>query len=182
MRLPLAANSFDIVYCHFFLLWVVDATQALAEMNRVARPGGWVLALAEPDYGGRIDYPPPLASAGRLQLEALRAQGAEPETGRRLAHLFHQAGLTQIRTGVLGGQWSQMDSNEWQLEWETLRRDLTGLVSPAEIERLYRLEVASRKAGERVLFVPTFYAAGVKASQIEVRSRKESGSSDGPGR
>ncbi|MHB1416072.1 MAG: class I SAM-dependent methyltransferase, partial [Chloroflexota bacterium] len=48
--LPFGDASFDVVYCHFLLLWVADAPLALREMRRVCRSGGFVLALAEPDY------------------------------------------------------------------------------------------------------------------------------------
>ena len=48
-RLPFPASSFDLVCCHFLLLWVADPLHILTEMLRVTRPGGGVLCLAEPD-------------------------------------------------------------------------------------------------------------------------------------
>src|SRR5690606_28911539 len=48
--LPYRNDCFDIVFCHFLLLWVADPVRAAAEMKRVTRPGGSVLLLAEPDY------------------------------------------------------------------------------------------------------------------------------------
>ena len=48
---------FDLVVCHFLLLWCADAARVAQEMIRVTRPGGAVVVCAEPDYGGRIDYP-----------------------------------------------------------------------------------------------------------------------------
>ena len=38
-------------------------------------------------------------------------QGADPRMGRKLAGLFHKAGLGSVETGVLGGQWSR--ENDW---------------------------------------------------------------------
>ena len=75
-HLPFASASFDLALCHFLLLWVLDPARVLTEMRRTARPGGAVLALAEPDYGGRIDYPPELATLGER-----RARGAAPPGG-----------------------------------------------------------------------------------------------------
>ena len=92
-QIPCSSGVFDAVVCHYFLLWVSQPETALAEMIRVTRPGGAVIAFAEPDYGGRIDYPPRLAELGRLQTEAMRDQGADPETGRKLSSLFHAARL-----------------------------------------------------------------------------------------
>ena len=76
--LPYPAGCFDVTYCHFLLLWVDDPVQVLHEMVRVTRPGGAVLALAEPDYGGRIDFPEELTILGQWQRAALRQQGADP--------------------------------------------------------------------------------------------------------
>ena len=52
--LPYPDQSFDIVYCHYLLLWVHDPLQVVREMARVGRS---VLALAEPDYSQRVDEP-----------------------------------------------------------------------------------------------------------------------------
>ncbi len=84
LRLPFAPQSYDLVFCHFYLLWVADPLQALRELRRVTRPGGSVIALAEPDYGGRIDFPPELEMLASWQQASLRRQGANPLLGRRL--------------------------------------------------------------------------------------------------
>ncbi len=162
-RLPYASGTFDATVCHFFLLWVADPQQALLEMKRVTRPGGWLLALAEPDYGGRIDYPDELARLGQLQEEALRRQGAKTRLGRSLKALFQATGLDEIETGILGGQWrSQPSMKEVSLEWAVLEADLDGQLPSDELARLRKLDEAAWQDGERTLFVPTFYAAGRK--------------------
>jgi hypothetical protein len=120
-----------------------------------------VLALAEPDYGGRIDYPPELAELGRLQVASLRQQGAEPELGRRLIGLFTNLGLESVEVGVLGAQWSgAISATEWESEWAVLRSDLGDSLPPSQLERLSQLDALAWQSGVRVLFVPTFYAWG----------------------
>jgi SAM-dependent methyltransferase len=162
-RLPFASASFDLVFCHFTLLWLAQPGEALAEMKRVARPGGWVMALAEPDYGGRIDYPDSLAELGRLQELALRQQGADTRLGRRLQALFQRAGLAELETGILGAQQrGQPAAAELEQEWAVMEADLQGLISAEELARFRQLNRSAWQAGERVLFVPTFYAAGRK--------------------
>jgi ubiquinone/menaquinone biosynthesis C-methylase UbiE len=159
--LPYPENSFDAVFCHYVLLWLSDPRRALGEMRRVAAPGSAILALAEPDYGGRIDYPEALAQLGTWQSQALQAQGADPRMGRRLAGLFIQAGLVAVESGVLGAQWSQAPAAEdMGMEWQVMRNDLSESVSPEELDALERLDRQAIQAGERVLFVPTFYAWG----------------------
>jgi len=165
--LPYPNTTFDLVFCHFLLLWVKDPGQVLREMRRVTRQGGAVLALAEPDYGGRIDYPPALKQLGHWQSEALRRQGADPEIGRKMAGLFSGAGLRQVETGILGGEWrisvdkdSSRGAMEQTLEWDVLEADLVGTVSGQDIQKMRKLDETAWQNGQRVLFVPTFFAWG----------------------
>lgn len=163
LRLPFADHTFDAVYCHFFLLWIKLPQKAVAEMVRVCRSGGAVIAFAEPDYGGRIDYPEDLAYVGQMQTQALQNQGANPFSGRRLSELFHQSGLIQIESGVLGGQWNAPPSpSDWESEWATLESDLEGMISQEQLNQLRALDAKAWRLGQRVLFVPTFYAMGIK--------------------
>lgn len=159
-HLPFPPASMDHCLCHFFLLWV-NVQQALAEMLRITRRGGAIMALAEPDYGGRIDYPEELAHLGRLQARALAATGADPQTGRKLKGWLHQAGLARVECGVLGGQWYASPSpQELDLEWAVIRADLAGQTEPAEIDRWEHNDRRAWQSGSRILYVPTFYAIG----------------------
>ncbi len=161
LHIPCADGAFDATLAHMFLLWVAAPGLALAEMRRVTRPGGWVLALAEPDYGGRIDYPAALARLGALQRESLREQGADPEMGRKLAHLFLAAGLKKVEAGLLGGQFRAAGSLQgFEQEWQMLQADLVGAAQAGELAELRSMDEAARRKGERILFVPTFYAIG----------------------
>ena len=164
-QLPYLTGSFDLTVCHFLLLWVINPSAALSEMARVTQPGGSVMALAEPDYGGRVDYPSELSVLGDWQRESLRLQGADTQIGRRLAEIFHQSGLEKVEIGVLGGQWSGAPAlEEWESEWAVLDFDLTLFNKPVEsvesLEALKTTDLSSRQRGDRVLFVPTFYSIG----------------------
>ena len=160
-QLPFADKSFDVVASHFLLLWLKSPLTALAEMARVCRSGGYVLALAEPDHDGRIDEPRALERLGRLQTHALKRQGANTRAGRQLSGWFHQAGLEVIEYGILGGQWKGNPTEGFLAsEWEMLKHDLQGLLAPADITRYCELDRAAWADGSRVLHVPTFYAIG----------------------
>jgi ubiquinone/menaquinone biosynthesis C-methylase UbiE len=161
--LPFQDASFDLVVCHFVLLWVDDPLLVLQEMRRVVHLGGAALALAEPDYGGRIDYPPASQELGRMQAEALQRQGADLTIGRKLRGLFRQAGFEMVQVGVLGGEWSQdFQADEIEGEQAVLRSDLQGLpgFDSAEFEALLAQDRLAWQRGERLLYVPTFYAVG----------------------
>lgn len=158
---PLSPAACDAVICHMFLLWIADPARVLGEMARCVRPGGWVMALAEPDYAGRIDHPRELGALGRWQAESLRKQGAYPDRGRELAGLFSGAGLHHVETGVLGGQWRSADALAgFEQEWQVLLSDLEGEIPADTLNQLRQLDHTARKTGERILFVPTFYAIG----------------------
>lgn len=164
LRLPFSECGFDTVFCHFLLLWLKKPQFAIQEMVRVLRPGGSILALAEPDYGGRIDFPTGLVKLGQLQTKALLSQGADPHTGRKLAGWFSAAGLSNIEYGVLGGQWTtEHHPDEWLLEWSVLEADLAGSLTHDELTALKEQDLAARLSGERLLFVPTCYAYGQRS-------------------
>jgi SAM-dependent methyltransferase len=160
--LPFPSKSFDIALCHFLLLWVENPFRVLAEMCRLVHPGGTVLAMAEPDYGARVDYPDPLVRLGEYQRQSLRLQGADPFIGRKLAGYFHQAGLVEIECGILGGQWNApLAREEWESEWKVMESDLQHLAgTDADLEALKNLDWNAWLRGERILYVPTFYAWG----------------------
>lgn len=165
--LPYSGNTFNITLCHFLLLWVNDPSQVVNEMTRVTYPGGTVLALAEPDYGGRIDYPEELIALGKWQSRSLKYQGADPLIGRKLAKIFQHAGLKNIKTGVLGGQWTtgQISRDEWELEWRVFCEDLESIPKKEQkpsISKLKDIAWQARQNGERILYVPTFWASGKK--------------------
>jgi ubiquinone/menaquinone biosynthesis C-methylase UbiE len=161
MALPFGTNAIDVAFCHFLLLWVNDPLVVLRDMCRVVRPGGWLIAFAEPDYGGRIDYPDEFEELGALQLRSLAEAGAQPAIGRKLRALFNQVGLKSVTSGVLGGEWhAQLDEQLAASEWETLRRDLEGWLDPVELERMKLADQDAWENGSRILFVPTFYAYG----------------------
>ena len=161
LNLPFSQASFDICLCHFLLLWIADPLAALNEMKRTAKPGGWVLALAEPDYGGRIDFPPELEALGKAQSQALQGQCADVSVGRKLRSLFTDCGLKNIRSGIINAEWDQDFSQpDFDLEWAVLRKDLMWKLSPEELDRYYRIDLDASRQGRRVLFVPIFYAFG----------------------
>lgn len=162
LSLPYADNAFHAVYCHFLLLWVRDPLQALTEMRRVAQPGGFVIAFAEPDYASRIDKPDELAPLGKWQADALRKQGADPGFGARLAESFFRAGIRLIETGTIQSAEGEASPEEWEMEWAVIEADLAESVPGEDIQKMKLLDKAARERGRRVLHVPTHFAWGQK--------------------
>jgi len=160
LTLPYSNETFDIVYCHFLLLWVQDPLQALHEMKRVTKTGGHIIAFAEPDYANRIDKPDELVQLGKWQTESLKGQGADPGLGARLADLFFQAGITILETGTIQSVENEPSPEEWEIEWAVMESDLADSVSGADIQKMKTLDQLARAHGERKLNVPTYFCLG----------------------
>ena len=76
----------------------------LKEMARVCKPGGMVMAFAEPDYEARIAYPPELDSPVHLQTDEL----TDKASIRRQAGSFLLDGkcrLCKPRRRIHGFEW-----------------------------------------------------------------------------
>jgi SAM-dependent methyltransferase len=96
-RTGLPPGSFDLVHARTLLVNVPEPEQVLAEMVRLARPGGWVAGL-EPDAGYPLCYPahPGYTRMWDLFRAAFSRHGADLLIGRRLAELYRRAGLRDI--------------------------------------------------------------------------------------
>jgi SAM-dependent methyltransferase len=90
-------GTFDVVHAHQVLQHVADPVAALAEMRRVCRPGGMV-AARDGDYAAMTWYPEVPGLAGWLSLyrQVARANGGEPDAGRRLVSWARAAGFTEV--------------------------------------------------------------------------------------
>lgn len=99
-----ADATFDVVHAHQVLQHVADPVQALREMRRVTCPGG-VVAARDSDYSAKAWYPqlPELDAWIELYLRCARANGGEPDAGRRLLAWAHAAGFTDVT--ATAGTW-----------------------------------------------------------------------------
>jgi ubiquinone/menaquinone biosynthesis C-methylase UbiE len=115
----LDAGSFDLVHARALLVTVPEPAEVLAEMVRLARPGGWVVGL-EPDGEVAICYPPHPAfdRLCELLLVVFSRNGADPHTGRRLGELYRQAGLEDVTVEVTAAAYPAGHSRR------TIRADL----------------------------------------------------------
>jgi ubiquinone/menaquinone biosynthesis C-methylase UbiE len=90
-------RSFDLVHARTLLLNVQNPEQILAEMGRIAKPGG-VVAVQEPDAGAwNCDPPHPAFDILRAAiLDAYRRTGKDLSVGRRIARMLRVAGLEDV--------------------------------------------------------------------------------------
>lgn len=144
--LDLPAASFDVVHAHQVLQHVADPVTALREMMRVCRPGG-VVAVRDADYAGFVWHPadPGLDRWLALYREAARANGGQPDAGRRLLAWAHAAGATSVTASA--STWCYADPASraaWGSMWaeritgSAITDQLlgSGMASPADLEAI----------------------------------------------
>nr|WP_201469006.1 class I SAM-dependent methyltransferase [Microbacterium hydrocarbonoxydans] len=138
--LSFADDSFDIVHAHQVLQHVADPVQALREMRRVAVPGG-VVAARDADYAGFIWFPmlPELDRWLDLYRRAARANGGEPDAGRRLLAWARAAGFDDVRATTSTWTYATPEDRSW---WGGMWADR--IVESALARQLVDSSMASR--------------------------------------
>ncbi len=145
-RLSFADDTFDVTHAHQVLQHVADPVQALREMARVTKPGGWV-AARDSDYAGFVWWPqlPELDDWMRLYQAAARANGGEPDAGRRMLSWAHAAGLDDVTATSSTWCFATAEDRLWWggmwadriLKSAMARQVLdAGLAGPADLERI----------------------------------------------
>lgn len=92
--LPLDDGTADGCRCERVLQHVDDPGAAVAEMARIVRPGGVVVA-AEPDWGTLV-VDGGDAETGAVVAAAAMSRVRSPAVGRSLRRLFLEAGLSEV--------------------------------------------------------------------------------------
>ena len=144
--IPEIGATYDVVHAHQVLQHLADPVGALGEMARVTRPGGLV-AARDADYAAMTWWP---ASEGMTRWLATyralaRANGAEPDAGRRLRGWAHAAGLTDVTATASTWSYGTPEETAWWGEvWadralhsafatQTIER---GLATPADLAEI----------------------------------------------
>jgi ubiquinone/menaquinone biosynthesis C-methylase UbiE len=145
-QLEFPDGTLDVVHAHQVLQHVADPVRALREMRRVCRPGGLV-AARDADYSGFIWYPR-LAALDVWRdayQQAARANGGEPDAGRRLLSWALAAGFEDVTpTGSLWCYATPADREWWGGMWadrilhSAIGRDILrlGLATAAQLEEI----------------------------------------------
>jgi SAM-dependent methyltransferase len=107
-------DTFDVVHAHQVLQHVADPVRALREMRRVCRPGG-VVAVRDSDYAAFTWFPEPpeLTEWLALYRRTARANGGEPDAGRRLLSWARAAGFTDITATSASWCFATPEDRRW---------------------------------------------------------------------
>jgi SAM-dependent methyltransferase len=141
-------GSFDVVHARFLLEHLADPQRAVRGMVRAACPGGRIV-LADDDHPLLRPWPeiPGFAPLWSAYQEAFRRLGYDPEIGRRLVALLHDAGATPRRN-----TWVFFGSCAGSETWSPLIANLTGV-----------LRTARGTIVDRALLAPEAFDLGLQA-------------------
>jgi ubiquinone/menaquinone biosynthesis C-methylase UbiE len=128
-RTGLPSGSFDLVHARTLLVTVPQPAAVVAEMVRLARPGGWVAGL-EADAGYSLCYPahPAWDRLCEIFQASFSRNGADLLIGRRLTELYREAGLEDVGVEARAGVYRAGDSRR------TVRADLVRSMRPMIVE------------------------------------------------
>jgi len=163
-KLDFPDGEFDAVYSRFLLEHVASPPDAVKEMVRVAKPGGWVCAY-EWENGCDVSYPdsPAIAQVWQGIFRLQQILDSDPWIARKLYGIFVRAGLKNVETE--GRAWTVNASERDKLRMlidgalEITRQTRAGLLA----EHLVPEEILTRAEDEyqRLLDDPeTFILAG----------------------
>jgi SAM-dependent methyltransferase len=154
---PFQANSFDLIVCHYFLLWLSDPLAVLRAAKNMIKSGGYLAIFAEPDYASRRELPDGMKKLAVLQNQSLAAQGANLEIGRNLGQLLTVSGFTVLEYGPMeeasehAALLSASEKNVLRADWEFLNQRREAEITQQELKELLMV------VPER-WYVPTYYA------------------------
>ncbi|MEU6658167.1 methyltransferase domain-containing protein [Streptomyces sp. NPDC046821] len=118
-------DTFCVVHAHQVLQHVGDPVAALREMRRVTKPDGFI-AVRDSDYASMSWYPlsPGMDDWLDLYRRVARANGGEPDAGRRLKSWALEAGFDTAHINSSSSTWcySTPEEIEW---WSDLWADRT---------------------------------------------------------
>jgi ubiquinone/menaquinone biosynthesis C-methylase UbiE len=144
-KLPFGDASFDSVFCVAVLQHIGEVANAVAEMARVARPGGRVVVV-EPDNAARFFYSS--VDEGRVAHDAAsrffsalaqaRGDTTDPSVGPHLATLFTQHEIELLNVELFPVSGAKLGAPADDL-WNARRASLQAEIDRAPDEAIRRL-------------------------------------------
>jgi hypothetical protein len=142
----------------------------LRRVKKLLADNGTLLLLAEPDYGGRIDFPPALDFLKEIFIGHIAGAGGDPFIGRRVASLLDRAGFRatielaswlHFPQGGCSGEerlGAEVHAGEgaWEREWR-FWQELAGFPD-AMRRKIRKLEKSAAAHKERLVLFPVFCA------------------------
>jgi SAM-dependent methyltransferase len=174
-HLPFGTGSFDLVYSRFLLQYLADPATAVAEMRRVARPGGTVV-LQDLDSQLVNNYPPDAVLEGLMSEFLAASKGSlDVFVGRKLFSLATAAGLTEVRVRtnayhLIAGTADPRTMAAWELKLAIAYPSVVRALGQAKADDL-RCRLVKYLADPSTLTYSTLFTVCGSAPEIEEPER-----------
>lgn len=130
-ELKLPSAHYDLVVCRHVTQSIPEPERVLAEMKRIARPGGWLHVLSE-DYR-MLHFMPGHLDPDRLWQElvpaACKGMGVDERIGRRTWTLLRALGLEQLAVDYVTVDTLRVPRETFAAIIEAWRDGYTGVIS-----------------------------------------------------
>jgi SAM-dependent methyltransferase len=160
-HLPFQKNFFDAIICNYLFMWLQKPIIALKEAHRVLKPNGWFIFAGEPDFNGRIDYPDSFKWSTMISEKIYSLKG-DPNVGSKLPYLFAESNFSLIEYGCASNVWYGKKLLE---SWQDEKQFVQWVIEDNpnfNLDKIETEELIIRKAQQRIIFSPTFWAIGRK--------------------
>lgn len=147
---------FDLIALSFVLMWQERPLLFLRRLRKLLTANGTLLLLAEPDYGGRIDFPPALDFLKDIFIGHIAGAGGDPFIGRRVDSLLGRAGFRATTELASWLHFPTAGKGDWEREWR-FWQELAGF-SDARLRTIAKLEKSAAARKERLVLFPVFCA------------------------
>ncbi|MGH8898633.1 MAG: methyltransferase domain-containing protein [Egibacteraceae bacterium] len=160
----LPGESFDLVHERLVLINTPSPEVVVAEMARLAGPGGWV-ALQELDFVSWVCEPPHPAwdRVYRILIGLWQSAGMDPFIGRRLPDLLRRAGLEDVQVQTHAHVWGPGDLYQtFNLHLVSAVRErilASGALTAATLDGLVSELAAHLEQPGTLVLHPTFFQA-----------------------
>jgi SAM-dependent methyltransferase len=150
-------QRFDLILLSFVLMWQAKPEQFLKKLKRLLTDNGTLLLLAEPDYGGRIDFPAELDFLKNIFTGHILGQHGDPYVGRKLKFLLEKSGW-RAEVGLASHLDfpAACDPGRWEEEWR-FWQELVGLPQRT-LRKILERERKALRSRQRLVLFPVFYA------------------------
>ena len=131
-NLPFSDELFDSIIICFVLEHLDNPEKALAELIRVLKKGGKIIAI-EGDHGSTFFYPDSLCAhmAIKCQVQLQKQNGGNSNIGRELYPLLKSAGLSDI---IVSPRMVYVDSSKPHLVEGFIKNTFTAMIEGVEDE------------------------------------------------
>ncbi|MCK4667118.1 methyltransferase domain-containing protein [Candidatus Dependentiae bacterium] len=150
-------KKFDIIYCHFYLLWERDRVELMKEVKRHLEPNGFFIIFSEPDYGGVLESPEPLRA--EPDIKSIQVNAGDPYVGRKLLPDIRKCEFKVVESGLISKIKSNLipEKENFYNEFKFYKNFWSEIMTTEEIDKIRDKILVFIEKREYFYFLPIMY-------------------------